>query len=516
MSDKRIDALIEEDGMTIGPPPPPPVEDKQVWAPLEEVKKKEIWAPEIKEKKPVGRPKTEKDDTEYHKPGFFRGYLASVCPTPEHVKVYKRLENGKMALAGSYSPKEIERSNDIEEFIRTFLVPKYGGGDYEVVIVNGKGQETRTANIPILDPNPEEKNNVQDNALAKTLEMLMHRMERLEERLLNQPKPVTPTIKDQLEDIEAIKKMSSGNDSSAIMMMMNRQFDEMKSEISRMKSHSSPLPPPINLPPSIEQPPLDIAGVLKTVFESAPKNGINVSDILELIKKQTPEQTKSMSMLETIQAIGSAMPIIQKSLGLDQISELQREIRDMQRAPSKGLKETLDDLAALQRVIGTNRPAPSPEGETFWGFLNNLVLNLDGLGELVKKFRAEGETKQLPPKKEEKDDDELDFPGGYEAKFKTISDAKDDLGIIEATLKVLQWLAKENTKWRKYILQVVGLAGKAKGGDEKAKASVLKFVENFATGATEGEALDEATAEKVKVAFKTHIDKVIILVTSKP
>lgn len=464
----------------------------------------------------------------FRKSNYFKTYFNQIIPTSEHIKVYKRDEDGKIALVNTYNVKELERSNDIEEFIHRFIVPKHGGGDYEVTVVNAKGEETRSSIITILDQKPE--GSVQDNAMAKTLEAMMARMERLEEKLI-QPKEAPPSLTERINEIEAIKKLTGG-DSSAMMMLMqqrDRETAELRAELSRLKSdhheRRDSLPPPLNIPDPVPQaPPVDVIGLTKAVFEAAPKaSGPTMQDLISIMRDNRHEPKKEMGIVDIVSAFGAAMPIMRQAMGLDQLTELKSELRELRNQPSKGLRETLEDLSALQQVMGQNQQQQGAAGTTFWDFMNNLVLNLDGLGDVIGKFRAEDEakrgTKQLPPAAEgaaEEEDDTLAFPDGSEAKFKTLVEAKDDFDLIENLLRSLQWLAKEDKGWRKHVFGMLQAAKKAKAGDEQAKTACLEFIKQFADGLKENDMIDEVTMQRVIKVTGEHIDQIILIVTSPP
>lgn len=496
----------------------------------------------------------EKVERSWRRPSFFRGHLASLMPTAEHLKIWKRREDGALGLVPrTYSTRELEKSNDIEDFITRFIVPSYGSGDYEIALVNQKGEETRSHTITVLDPS--EGGNVADNALAKTLDVMLARMEKLETRLA-QPAAPQPSIKERLEEMEALQKMMGGKaDPTTMALLMERmrpqatqasnEVAELKAELDRLKrdrrdQQSHFIPPPLPIEREPQQPAFDVGGVLKTVLEAGKGQSMSAGDIIQIIEKQqataaavaaaqaaaTPRPT---GLGEVVTAIAQALPLLRQALGLDQLQALQAEIRELKNQPSKGLKETLDDLAALQSVIGNNQPQSGGGEESFWGFLSTAAANLPAIAEMVGHLKGQqaqqqaqppaARPKALPAPKANEEEDEpaeeqgLQIPEGFiPGPFAKVKAADNDEKLIEALLRSFQWLAMKNKGWMTHMIEVVKTAKKAHAGDGDAKAEVLEFVNSFMRNLLTNGIVDDNLVTRVKTAFETNFDKVLAVI----
>ena len=78
--------------------------------------------------------------------------LQGAMPSPERVKITKRLDDGRMAYIGHYAWADIQRFKSLELFISQKIVPKYRGGEYEVAFVKADGSEAPAVAITIETP----------------------------------------------------------------------------------------------------------------------------------------------------------------------------------------------------------------------------------------------------------------------------------------------------------------------------------------------------------------------------
>ena len=491
--------------------PPTPIGVKKP-RPPEVVAVDDAPDPVAKEPKPKEAP--------FRKPGYFRGALDRILPTAEKIKVYKTDEMGSKHFVRSYSPKDLDRASDIEEFIQRFLVPVLGPGEYEVALINSKGEETRSVPIPMLDPARLGLSGTAgtpatgDQATMQTVKMLLDRVKELEAK----PPEKTATVMDRLTEMKAMSEMfgAKGGDMNPMLMMMlmkdqqpaapSREIAEIKAVLGELRasiSSRSNLPPPLPMP---SEPAIDVVALAKMITE-ANKPAFSLQDIVTLARPPV-QHGEAMGFKEIL----ALLPTIKSLLGGDQIVALQHKLDAMQApAASRTLRDSLEEFKVIQGLVQSGQQ-PAPEGETFWGFLNNVVMNFpasaEAMGNMMARIRA-SEKAELPPSRDTSGaSGQLDFPPGFDAMAKKIADGSDDAAKIEATLKAFQFLGKHGA-WRSYLSKVVKLAQRAKSGDAEAKKEALSFVKSFLAGLVDGKFLTQPIASQTEIAFDRHFDRVL-------
>jgi len=78
------------------------------------------------------------------------------------VKLYKRDDNtGRLQFISSYTIKDIAPDGDVEKFIRDFIVPKFGGGVYELFKVERDGKQVPVRSYMFAKPETTGSPNIQ-------------------------------------------------------------------------------------------------------------------------------------------------------------------------------------------------------------------------------------------------------------------------------------------------------------------------------------------------------------------
>lgn len=487
-----------------------------------------------------GRPKKKEEpkeqklmpDSTWRKPGYFRGALDRIVPTAERVKFYKRDDLGKMQLIPkTYSIKDLETTSDVEEFILRYLVPVFGYGEYEIELINSKGEGTRTAAISVMNPGGQLP--AQDSNSVKMVDQLLERIKQLE------AKPVSDPL-DQLQKMKSMMEMfgqQKGSDPTQMLLLMQMmqpkgpdpELAALKSELSRLRERERmPIPPPM-MPPMLPPEPsekMDVAALVKTIAETS-KPQYSLTDLVTLLKPQEKQQQKSVGFPEVMQMIMTAAPLLKDILGISKMNAIEEKIEKMTNNSNRGLRDSLEEWRIIQGLINQNRPA-SPEGETIWGFLNNLVNNIgpsaDAIGGAFAKMRSAQEANRLQappqrqslaaPAKSTEEEGGLELPADIKPYADAITASADDFGLLEHTLKALQFLGK-SAAWRSNLVQMLKAAQAAKAGDATAKEDVLDFLSSFIESLAENKLIPREVADKTITAFKTYFDQVIDIVLSK-
>ena len=457
----------------------------------------------------------ESKEKSFRKPNFFRGALDAIVPTAERVKFYRRDELGQVKLVPrSYTPKDLEVYSDIEEFIVKHLTPTYGSGEYNVALVNSKGEETRSAAIHVLANGgaPPSESSAALEMLNRHIERLQHQIDEKERRDMERKEP---TMHERLAEIQSLKqtlgldekKGDSGATMALMMLMMQQQqqgrgpspeIAEMRAELralgeemKRMASAPVALPP---LPPPPE--PINVPGLVK--------------EIASIVRPTEQPQKQGMGIGEILGLVQTAAPILKSLLGVDQVNGIAEQIKQLQErtTSSKSLQDTLQDLRLFNNVmreVGGGGGGSDTFGAAVAGLLENLPQTLEAVGSLMQKSQPAvpqpqarqarpalpprarpGGPAALPPRARpvsaqaaplppaapvqaapaeqdpaleggDDDDDGLDFPPGIERFTKKLASATDPKVRIVTTLTMLQFCNKQPA-WNKQLREVLTAA----------------------------------------------------------
>jgi hypothetical protein len=433
----------------------------------------------------------------------------------------------------------------IESFIKHYIMPVAGEGDFDVDLLNAKGELVRTIPISVMDPNkPPPGISARDHHEGSMMEKLMNRtMDKLDQMEAEARKP-PPSFVERMKEMAEIRTMlappeedrkgrGSGDSFMQMLMMMKMmepaqpavspELAELRVELRAMKEAAlrEPLPTPLPLPPPPPPPPDTTAAdiVREVVALTQRKEETSLRDILPLLK---PEKT--LGAAEITAMITSLAPVVMQVFGGkndDKIQYLKDQIADLKRTPSRGIKEALEDVGAMVKLAGA-LGGRRDESETFWGFMNNLITQgpdlAESIGGVVDRIRKDEEAEkklespamhpQEPAQQQEDDEDALDFPPGFESIVKKIEEATDDAARVGQTLYAFQVLGKDK-RWRRYLLRVISLAKKGE------KDEVMEFLVSFLEALHERGMLSEDAAKAAIEAFDKNFDKVVEELTKR-
>lgn len=468
--------------------------------------------------------------------------LSKLLPDAEKVQIWKR-ELGKRTHVNDYTARDLQHAPSIESFIKQYVMPVAGEGDYDIDLINNKGETVRTIPVSVMDPNKppvgfDAKEHREGGMMQQVLDRTLDKLDRLE---VESHKP-QPSFVDRMKEMAEIRTMlappeeakgngSGGGDFMQMMMMMKMmdpppqqsvspELAAMRAELKAMKEMPSrdPLPPPLPMP--LPAPDTTAADIVKEVVALTQKrDDMSLKDLVPLLK---PEKS-SMGATEIVAMVTSLAPVVMSVFGSkndDKLQYLKDQIADLKRTPSRGIQDVLGDVGAVMKLAGAL--GGRNESETFWGFMNNLITQgpdlADSIGSIVDRVRTDDDDKkQLEPSRDtggekepekEPEGDALEFPPGFESIVKKITEAKDDAGRIGATLFAFQVLGKEK-RWQKYLMRVISLTKK---GD---KDEVMEFLVSFLEALHERNMLSEETAKAAIEAFDKNFDKVVEELTKK-
>lgn len=448
--------------------------------------------------------------------------LRKIMGNAYKIRIWKVDDRGHEAYIGDYDIDELEKAgSDVEVFIQRYLVDGYGEGRYLVEGRNEKGSATfgpKEYTIYARD-----RRTPQTAATAASLgadksifDNVWKRMTELEGQLrANQGQVKTPV--DMAEDYEKLKKIFGGNESSAMMfmlqsMMQQTQQPQVVAELASLKAQleaAIKAPPPMApLPalPPMAPPPDPMIGVVKLLETLKPPPPPPPADPLALVQTV---MTMLSPMLEAIKAPKGPDPVVE--ILRDQVSSLRDELRDA-RSSQRTLKDTLEEINLLEQYTGGKR-GNTPD--SFWEFLgrffDNFASNTDALSEMLTRVKREESAKRLPegePQAEGDAEDGSSFPvpDEFKAKIAELDAAKSNEKRIEIVMRSLYALGQD-AHWRKEVMQLIALAKQGK------KDEVLGMLAGLLTDCASNEFIKQASADDTVKAFSDHFEAVVAFLT---
>ena len=473
----------------------------------------------------------------------FKGYLDRILPTAERMKVWKREALGKLVYLEQYSVSDVERVGDMEVFLQQYIVPKVGPGTFEIGLINSKNEESRRVEFTVHDPNRAPGDKPNDVVINKVVTEVLEENKKMRTEMAAQANKKEIPMHERLAEAKAMMELLGGGDKKMDPMMMfmlmqgmggnkpvddpritslERSLDKLTDLVTRQASEQR-LPPPMPMLPP--EPPIDIGALTRSITEAV-RPQFKITDIIAAIPALMPlirpaPTEKPWGPKDLIGMLPVVSPLLEKMFGKDEVANLKAEVAKMQNAPSRGLRETLDDMKLLQEVTGGGQ-RDDADPDNFWGFANNILLNLDSLGDVLSKLKDEpGETHgankqpehrqiQAAPKKKSKSK----YPPGFEEHVKALRAAREPAERIQASLRAFMFLGK-SPPYDKYLKFVYGLIRAADQGNEKAGQKAFQFVVKFLEGLRDSGMLKPVTVKNTVKAFADNFDKVITLVAAQ-
>lgn len=491
------------------------------------------------------------------------GKIARYLPDAETLKVYK-VSMGRQSYILTWKAKDIlSRSQDIEQMIQQYLVPKYGPGEYCVELYNAKGEIVRTVTTSVEDPNMVPVNPTAAMSPGPTLidammrqaqdqvRMFSDRAEKLDDQLKAMMMS-QPSLVDQLQELQEVRKALGGDDDDKAFKIWREMRSEKQSsvppqlisELAELRASSKsmmdriqfmvtqPAAAPMSqlplFPPPPSEPPINIADVMRATIEAANANRLDPAALIQMLRPaQDPEVQALREEVRRLQEKSAADVLREEMREMNRRhEELMREVLN-RRSGSGEMKETLTTLQTAVQLIQQAQKKPGEEG-TFWGMLQTLVANLpqtaEAVGGLVEKLKIEQGPAQLPPPqtrpaqlaapapapkpapkpvpKPVPKADGPTLPDGFAGQAMKISSAKDDPERIGAVIESLMFLG-QFPQWQPKLLALV------KAVQEDRKGDVLDFVRGYLEGLVKRGMVDIDQSRQTQTAFMNSYDQVV-------
>lgn len=420
--------------------------------------------------------------------------LGPLMPGAEKVRIRKRRDDGSVASLKDYNYRDVEQQGDVEAFVQTYLFPKYGGGDYEVYLIDATGKEYNAGIVRLWgaprDPDSDHRAAPPPDPAAGLMPLMVEmyrrsttpgpdpfsQMRQMKEFLVDQkPTDTSPFL--------AMMQMQAQQAQQQMQMLMamlaqKPQDDGIKALIERMdrrleKLETAPPPPP---PPPMAAPSGPNTAELITAFASA------AAAVVPLIKGDGVKATEMAQLI--IQAQQAAQP--RDTLTVRDAIDIFRDKEAKQSGPAT-LEEQIGTLVRVKELAGALAPAPQgPQGTTFW----DALVTLFGNGDFAKAIGARVDQGMQPQQvnvtsnrpvhdnqqlsenaqssnetQQPKQAPQLQLPPDFAEKCKAIENAQGPGDRVAATVETLMSL-RNIDQWKPFIQDL--LESVARG--EKPKA----------------------------------------------
>lgn len=350
------------------------------------------------------------------------GAIGKKMPGAEKVRVAKRGEDGELYVIRTYDANDLAQSETLEEFINTWLKPKYGSGTYSLVGVNAYGQEFDGGHIRCMGPKdskPEQKPqadvvpgvsamDVLNDYLKQSVERQEREVQRIQQMLSHRPEEKDPI--DTVEKVMGLQEKMGGSakkeneatmaalissmaaqSQTTMKLMMEQQAKSNEQLLTVLSSNKGPDPlMAILIKGLLEE--KSSGGGDKMPPPLPPEDPIEkMKAMSEIMKNMRSEDTSSAKLMEYALA-----KIDKDSFGPKDMIELMKG--------GQGTDDFKKSFENLSLMLGAMRNLKEHTGEGgassgFWDALSSLVSNRDFASSVGNAIRAKTQNRvlQAPP-----------------------------------------------------------------------------------------------------------------------
>lgn len=337
--------------------------------------------------------------------------LLDKVPGAEKVMVYKRIE-GRRWFVAEYQREDLSAFANFEAFLTRYVRPKQGSGEYDLVGVDGRGNNHELGQVRLIEDGTV-RNSPESGAMQLVEKMMSENRERderwLKEQRSGQQDPLTLLrglmgLKKDLDAeagggmTEVMQRMMDSDKSSSsqmvtMMMAMMQQSNQMimallskpKDEDPIMKmllmklldggsvggGSSMPMPPP----PPPQNSLSEVLTAMAAFMAAMAPGGGGDEDYKELVKTLLLQgQGEKMSIKETI--------------------ALAMQLAGTKEGSGGGFKDTIDNLAAVMNIAqNINRQNEPGASAGLWDAMAALFSNRDFAGSVAQAVRLKMDAK---------------------------------------------------------------------------------------------------------------------------
>lgn len=327
--------------------------------------------------------------------------LARMIPSSHRVLVYRKHSEGpdagKQKYLNDYSAQDLNGCGTIETFLKKYVVPEYGYGDFILYYHDGTSNKEPgpLGAVGIDPPRSEQKTQAPNGSMSEVFkDFLEYQKQREQREQSKQPQKsaaeeavdsmVTTMLKKQMETMFSGDSKDGGMGPMLMMMMLERmkpapapsidpsiarlmekmadRLDAMEQEMRVSQAMVPPPPPPSNDGPSS----------IEIVLESMRENN---RLMIEAFKAQQVQRDPIKDLADMAALVA---PQKSESLTIRDVFELVPKIQTLQpREQTSPFRETIDNFRLfkmMQKEFGEDRaPSNSQPEENFWTFARDFV-----------------------------------------------------------------------------------------------------------------------------------------------
>lgn len=331
--------------------------------------------------------------------------LASKVPGAEKLRVAKR-ENGKLWTLGDFTKDDLRSSSDMQSFLREYIVPKFGDGEFEITGFDAHGREIPLGTERLR--NNSATATPENNVLSMVERMMQNAKEnadeerrRMQENMAQQQSPLqvlegVMSVQEKLEE----KRGGSGGNNDMIQLLIASQASQTQMLLAVLNK-PAPAPP--------QNPLMDLlmAKMMKDLEGGGPSNNMPPPPPpamdLEKILALVPAVITAIGSLAGVFGGGGGGSdedfkeflkemLLKKdgdTLGLRDTLALVKELSAGGKTGDDALKEAVDKTAMLMNFARNfNQQQEGGGSASIWDAVTALLGNRDFAGSIANTIRA--------------------------------------------------------------------------------------------------------------------------------
>jgi len=278
-----------------------------------------------------------------------KNLLRNLIPSTDRLLLYKINDRGQRSYIGDYGSGDLERSASIEQFVKEYVVPSYGAGDFIVELRKPNGNTEVQGAVTILDPQGGKQ---QQRDSGPSIMEMFELQRKTNEAADKKAKESSGNMMDMFKMLMATKGEKGDGDGGMNMMMMMMMMQNMNKPSAPavdpmqqvlMQKILSRLEEPPPLPP--------IPPMLPPPVPNATESMGSVAEIVKVVSetmRAAQPQTQNNDLITTL--LTKVMQPDKTGIGAKDIVEMLPTIRDMLGQGKEGASTFNDYLEGLMRL----------------------------------------------------------------------------------------------------------------------------------------------------------------------
>ena len=438
------------------------------------------------------------------KRGATANVFKNLIPPTDRVAIYKISREGHKGIVGDYGYTDLSRSRGIDMFIKDYIVPTYGGGNYivEVKAMDGKVKQEGLVNIP--EPIMHKDNTPSLQQILSAQQTMQREAEQRSANQMKEAMGMMAMFREMLPKGEKGDSSSSMMPMMMMMMMMNQQKPTGPDPVTQMllqklmsREEQSMMPPPLPIP------------LMSPSYSSPERERESLSDIVKILAetmRAAQPQPQQNDLIQTLLATALSKTDNNSITTKDLLGIIPmiKEMFDHKEGTST-FNEYLEGLMRLDEIRGERS---SSEDKSMWAGLAEMVVGVARdikmqqmklemvertnrlqsrnsrrvLPTQIKSAQTESmpittpQTEELQQPTEKPRSKVPEIPVSfrkYTHRMKEAHAKNDEPALVMALIEGLLHLRETSSEWAPYIEELFVAASK---GD---KVRAIKFIEVF-------------------------------------